>query len=122
MNTAADHAEGERVQKRMQEASKQLNDMHLAVGLALQVIDYDSDRRKNLLAKHAKPYIVAGESAATAAILARASKEYNDELERIAKQCAEAYQIKTKQEATKVSWETARSTLSYTKATITELS
>ena len=72
----ADDSTAKQFQKRLAQASQEINQLAPMFGLAKQVIDYDSDRRKNLLAKYARQHIQAGESATAADRLARADPEY----------------------------------------------
>src|SRR5580765_7833098 len=79
---SADHSDVIGIQKRLRSASAELNNP-TSVSLyaqARQVISYDSDRRKNLLAKYTVKYLKQGESATAAEAMARADSSRRGKL------------------------------------------
>jgi hypothetical protein len=111
----ADDSTAKQFQKRLALASQEINQLAPMFGLAKQVIDYDSDRRKNLLAKYARQHIQAGESATAADLLARSDPEYVAALDIQAEELRTAYATTGKWDALHVRWETGRSLLALTR-------
>src|SRR4029450_244399 len=111
----ADHSVAYSVEKRLKSASNEINNLAPMFGQAKQVIDYDSDRRKNLLAKYARVHLKAGESASAADTLARSDPEYQRELQVQSQELQTAYGITGKWDALHVRWETGRSLLALTR-------
>jgi hypothetical protein len=110
-----DHSDVTAIQKRLRSASAELNNP-TSVSLyaqARQVISYDSDRRKNLLAKYTVKYLKQGESATAAEAMARADASYQAEFETQAQELQTAEGIIVKRRATETSWESARSLLAF---------
>lgn len=109
---APDHSEIVSIEKRMKTAAKRMHEMVGEMATAMTVLEYDGDRRKNLLARYALPHIKAGESAAASETLARADSAYDAELNQLMGQYELAQSTRKKHDAEHVSWETARSLLS----------
>lgn len=110
----ADHSDVIQIQKRLKSASAELNN---AANLTLyaqarQVVSYDSDRRKNLLAKYTVKYLKQGESATAAEAMARADEAYQAEFNTQSEELQTAEGVIAKRRATETSWDTARSLLS----------
>jgi hypothetical protein len=103
------------IQKRLKAASGELNNP-ASISLyaqARQVISYDSDRRKNLLAKYTVKYLKQDNSAAAAEAMARADEAYRKEFDAQAEELQTAEGIVAKRKGTETSWESARSLLSF---------
>jgi hypothetical protein len=107
----------EKVQRRLETARNDIHKMAPMVGSAKQVRDYDSDRRKNLLAKHMLPHLKAGGSAAAAEVDARANASYQVEFEALATQREAAEKTIAGWDAAFASFEAARSLNSMLKET-----
>src|SRR4030095_8703249 len=96
----SDYSEMEKVQRRMENAVREIRNLTAAVGHAKQIREYDSDRRKALLARFALPHLKAGKSVGAAEMIARADPAYQSELEAISGQ-------REASETTIASWEAA---------------
>ena len=114
----SDYSDVMEFQKRLAEASRALNDMAQEVGMSKHIQEYDSDRRKQALARAMTAPLAGGESAAKAEATARADKVYAQELSVLAKQHQAACETETAWAAQKIAWETARSLLSMQKETV----
>ena len=109
------------IQSRMESARVYLRDNADKVGEAHQVKEYDSDRRKQLLARQAKPFISNGDANAVAETKARAGDAYAIELDKLADQYAAAVSTIKKYEAAEISFKSAQSLLSFTKGQLQTL-
>jgi hypothetical protein len=118
---SADHSEVELIQKRLENAVREIRTMTAMVGHAKQVKDYDSDRRKTLLAQCMLPYLKAGHSAASAEMEARADPRYELELNLLMHQREAAERTIAKWDAAFCTYEAARSLLSMAKTTLSTL-
>lgn len=118
---SADHSDIAEIERRMKEASKKMRQMASEVGMAITVIDYDSQRREDTRARYAVKYIKAGESAAAAEVLARAEPAYDEEIKALMSQKQLAESTKKEYETTHTSWETARSLLARQRETLKTL-
>jgi hypothetical protein len=116
---SADHSDVIAIQKRLKSASAELNNAASIslYALARQTISYDSDRRKNLLAKYMVKYLKE-ESAAAAEAMARSDEAYRAELDTQADELKTAEGVIAKRRAVETSWESARSLLSFEKRRI----
>lgn len=114
----ADWSDVESLQRRLLESSEALTSMTPEVGLAKHVQEYDSDLRKRALARAMSAALAGGASAAKAEAEGRSSELYNKELSTLAKQHQAACETIAAWEAQRCAWETARSLLSVTKATM----
>lgn len=119
---SADHSDVMAIQKRLKSAARELNDtgMISLYAMARQTISYDSDRRKNLLAKYMVKYLKE-ESAAAAEAMARSDAEYQKELDAQADELKTAEGVIAKRRAVETSWESARSLLSFEKQLAREI-
>jgi len=106
----ADHSVTASIEKRLKTASREINQLAPLLGQAKQVLSFESDRRKNLLAKYAAKHL-ADESAAAAEQLARADPAYLSDLEVLAGEVQTAYGVIAKNDALHCTWESARSLL-----------
>lgn len=113
-----DNTEIARIQKRMQECTKKLNELAPAMGQAKQVREFSGDRRKSILAMELVKSLKAGESAAASDAIARASEGYRIALDEQGKQLADAETVIATWGATEASFEAARSLLSMMKSTM----
>lgn len=104
------------IEKRMEDARIYLRDNAGGYGNAKQVREYDSDRRKQLLAKCAKPFIANGDSNAVAETKARSGDAYAIELDKLADSYAAAETTIALYDAASVSFDAARSLLSMAKS------
>lgn len=111
----ADHTDSLKIAARMQSCTRTLHQLAPQVGVARQIVEYDSDRRKQILAIEVVPHIKNGESATAAEHLARASEPYANNLAKLAEQYESAQATLSKWEAEKASFEAARSLLSFSK-------
>lgn len=116
-----DHSDIARIEERMKKAAKRLHTLAPEVGMAITVIDYDSDRRKNLLARYAAKHIKDGQSSAAADTLARADPSYDVELNALLGQYQIAQSTRKEYEVEQTSWETARSLLARQRETLRTL-
>ncbi len=116
-----DHSDIYKVEKRMKEAAKKLHSMAGEMGMAVTIIDLDSDRRKALLSRFAAEHLKAGESASAADTLARADPAYDKEFQALFGQYQDAQTTKHEYEIEKISWETARSLLARQRETLKTL-
>jgi hypothetical protein len=106
------------IQKRLENAVREIRNMTVMVGHAKQVKDYDSDRRKALLAQAMLPYLKGGASAAAAECDGRADPAYISGLDALATQREDAEKTIAKWDAAFCTYEAARSLLSMAKETI----
>ncbi len=103
------------IHRRLDAARAYLRDNADQYGEAKQVKEFSSDRRKQALARHKRPFIAQGDSDAVADTKGRALDAYAIELDKLAEQHKAAEQIIAKYEAASVSFDAARSLLSYSK-------
>src|SRR6266496_1912620 len=88
--SAPDHSEVSKIEWRLKSCSKRLHDLAPMVGAAKQVREFNTDRRKNLLARHSIKPLKSGASYAAAETEGRADPVYVVELEKLAEQYEEA--------------------------------
>ena len=116
-----DHNDIAVIQKRLENAVREIRNMTMSVGHAKQVRDYDSDRRKNILAAATVPFLKAGHSAASAEMEARAFLAASKGLDELAQQREDAEKTIAKMEAAYATFEAARSLLSLAKESLRTL-
>jgi|SRR5215831_3794989 len=128
----SDYSENIEAEKRLRNAIRKIHSLAVAVGHAKQVREYDSDRRKNLLAKYAMESVMHArtvkqstgtitaplKSVAAAEMDARANPAYNAELEALAGQYEASLKTIAEWESAFASYEAARSILSLQKETM----
>jgi hypothetical protein len=107
----ADWSDVSELQARMIEAMRAMSNLGNEVGVARTIREYNSDRRKQALARAMRPALAGGESAAKAEMEARASEEYAKELTALERQLTAAEQTLTLYENHKLAWSTAQSLL-----------
>ncbi len=108
----ADWSDTAALQQRMIESVQEMERIAPEVGMAKHVLEYDSDRRKQALARAMRAALAGGESAAKAEAEARASDGYAKELSQLGVEQKMAEQTLKEWEVLKIKWETARSLLS----------
>jgi len=109
--TVADWSDTYALQQRMVEAVNEMDKLAMDVGMAKHVIEYDSDRRKQALARAMRAARAGGESAAKAEAEARASDGYAKELSQLGVEQKMAEQTLKEWEVLKLKWSTAQSLL-----------
>jgi hypothetical protein len=128
----ADNDEINVVKRRLEEARNTLHRLAPLVGAAKQVREYDSDRRKNLLAKYAMMALTNARkvrensglitaplrSVASAEMEARANQSFQEEIEGLAAQREASEKTIAQWDAAFASYEAARSLLSMEKETL----
>lgn len=85
------------------------------------VREYDSDRKKRILAIGMIALIKAGESAAKAEAEARASEPVKAGMDQLAKELTAAEEVIARHDAVKIAWESCRSLLSMSRETLKQL-
>lgn len=113
-----DNDEIDRVKRRLEQARNTLHRLAPLVGAAKQVRQYDTDRRKMLLAEYAIDALRGGKSVAAAEMEARANPAYKTKLEALAEQCGASEKTIAEWDAAFASYEAARSLLSMEKMTL----
>lgn len=117
----ADYSDTLELQRKLTESADTIQAMSSDVAIARQVREYDSDRRKRLLAQATAPFLNAGDSSAAAETKARASQSYADSMKELGKQLIEAEKVLASLDALKIQFEVARSLLSLQKAAMSNL-
>ncbi len=103
------------VEQRLRSCSKRLHQLSASVGASKQIRQYDTDRRKNLLAKYVVRALKEGHSATAAEAYGRSDDGYQAALEAIAAQYEHAEKVIAEWDAEYASFEAARSLLSMAK-------
>lgn len=117
-----DHSDIIKIEQRMKKAAKRLQVLAPEVAMAITICDYDSDRRKALLARYAAKHLVQdGSSAAAAELLARADPAYDVELNALMGQYQMAQATRKEFDVEQVAWETGRSLLARARETLRTL-
>ena len=106
---------------RLTKASKRLHELAGSVGMARQIKEFASDRRKMALARWVAPLLKDGESATSAEHKARSSGAYIAEMDRLASEYESAESTLAQYAAEQASFEAARSLLSWNKETLRNL-
>jgi hypothetical protein len=114
----ADNDEINVVKRRLEEARNTLHRLAPLVGAAKQVREYDSDRRKNVLAKYIVPFLKTEKGVAASEAYARANDSFQAEIEALAAQREASEKTIAQYEAAFASFEAARSLLSMEKETL----
>ncbi len=99
------------VEQRLRSCSKRLHQLSASVGASKQIRQYDTDRRKNLLAKYVVRALKEGHSATAAEAYGRSDEAYQTELEGLSKQYEGAERTIASWEAEMCSHDAARSLL-----------
>jgi hypothetical protein len=106
------------IEERLKSVTKELHQLAPLVGAAEQVIEFNSDQRKNALASEAKRYIERGEGAANSESLARSSPVYLEKMKALEIAFSNAQVTKYKWKAAMCSFEAARSLLARQRETM----
>jgi len=114
----SDYSEKVEVEKRLRNSIRQIHNLTVHVGHAKQVREYDTDRRKNLLAKYVVPLLKAGERSTASEMHARANPAYQSELEALATQYEASEKTIAEWSSAMATYEAARSLLSMAKETL----
>jgi hypothetical protein len=109
------------IEKRLKKTITNIHALAPLVGTAKQVREFNSDQRKNLLARYMLPYLKGGASAASAEVDARADASYQSEFERLGEGYAAAEKTIAENTAAYATFEAARSLLSIAKETMKTL-
>ena len=113
-----DFTETREAAERMDKAAERLRNMSSQMGMAQQVREYDSDRRKNLLATYTVKFLKQDNGVAASEAHARADESYQKRLEDLSVQLEAAYVVIARWNAAQAEFEAARSLLSLSKATM----
>jgi len=113
-----DQSDIEQIEHRMKTATLELHKLSPLVGVAKQVRQYDSDRRRNLLAKFMRPHIKKGETSTAAETLARSTEGFEIGFNELAKELETSEATIARWDAMFASFEAARSLLSMQKETM----
>lgn len=105
-------------EKKIAETVAAISALVPAYALARQVIEYDSDRRKQLLARIAAVALRTGMSATQADTASRATPEYSEELDKLADQLKQAYEVVARWQSLMARLDAARSILALTRETM----
>jgi hypothetical protein len=116
-----DQSEIAMIEQRLKGATGRLHQLAAAVGHAKQIREFESDRRKNLLAKYVVKHLKAGESATAAEAYGRSEEAFQTELEALAVDFEVAETTLAKWQAELCSFEASRSLLSLHKETLKTL-
>lgn len=117
----ADYSETEQIARRMKGSTRKLHQLAPQMGVAKQVREYDSDRRKNLLAKFVVKHLIGGQSATAAETLGRADPAYEEGLKNLSTQLQDAETTIAQWQAENASFEASRSLLSFSKESMRNL-
>ncbi len=114
-NCVNDNHDISQVETRLKDATRRLHQLSASVGASKQIRQYDTDRRKNLLAKYVVRALKEGHSATAAEAYGRSDEAYQTELEGLSKQYEGAEKVIAEWDAEQASFEAARSLLSMAK-------
>lgn len=100
----------------MQDAIQAMEKLAPALGMAKQIVEFASDRRKSALSMIVVEHLKAGESATAAEHLARADERFRAEMTKILNETASAEKTIGQWVLAKIKFEAARSLLSCEKS------
>lgn len=100
----------------LENIAHQIEAMAPELAKARTVRDYDSDRRRNLLAQFVEPLLATEKSATAAETLARATPAYVEAFKKLSQDLMAAYQTISREGGLQARFEAARSILSVAKA------
>ncbi len=106
------------VEQRLRSCSKRLHQLSASVGASKQIRQYDTDRRKNLLAKYVVRALKEGHSATAADAYGRSDEAYQAELAVMSREYEASEKTLAEWEAEQCSFEAARSLLSMMKESL----
>jgi hypothetical protein len=115
MNTH-DHQHLFAAQKGMADAILSMEKLAPALGMAKQIVEFASDRRRSALSVNVVPHLKSGESATAAEHLARSCDAYKLEMTRILNETAAAEKTIAQWVLAKIKFEASRSLLSTEKS------
>src|SRR5262245_10634451 len=105
----SDASEIEAISHRMKQATQEMHKLAPMVEAAKQTRQYDSDRRRNALAKFMRPHIKSGETSTAAETLARSDEGFQAQFNELAEQLEAAESTIARWDALFASFEAARS-------------
>lgn len=117
----SDHTQSNQIAERMKGSTRKLHQLASQVGSARQIREYDSDRRKNLLAKYVVKALKDGQSATAAETIGRSDPAYQEELKMLSTQLQDAETVIAQWTAEQASFDAARSLLSFSRETLRQL-
>jgi hypothetical protein len=117
----SDYSESEKIANRLKTSTRKLHELAAQVGAAKQVREFCSDQRKSALSMEVVKALKAGESAAAAEHIGRASEAYQQRLQSLAESFSAAESTIAAWTAEQASYEAARSLLSFSKETMRNL-
>jgi hypothetical protein len=106
------------VETRLKDATRRLHQLAPQVGAAKQIRQFDTDRRKNLLAKYVVRALKEGHSATAAEAYGRSDEAYQTELAVMSREYEASEKTLAIWEAEQCSFEAARSLLSMMKESL----
>ncbi len=106
------------VETRLKDATRRLHQLSASVGASKQIRQYDTDRRKNLLAKYVVRALKEGHSATAAEAYGRSDEAYQTELAVMSREYEASEKTLAEWEAEQCSFEAARSLLSMMKESL----
>lgn len=112
---AADAQDLYRLSRNLENIALQIEALGPSLADARTVREYDSDRKRNLLAEFTGP-LLATNSATAAESIARANPEYQRRFEDLRQQLLTAHTVIARESGLQARFEAARSVLSVTKA------
>ena len=110
-----DHTQSLAIASELREAVQMLQDLSELAGEAKQVLEFSSDRRKNILAKHMAPYLLQNDSVAKAEYFARTSEHFVSDMEHLESEVEDAHKMIYRYDAAKCLFEARRSLLSHSR-------
>lgn len=117
----SDYSETEKIAARMKASTRRLHELAPQVGAARQIREFNSDQRKNALSIEVVKALKAGESAAAAEHIGRASEAYRARLQTLAESFSAAESTIAAWQAEMASFEASRSLLSFSKESMRNL-
>ena len=121
MSTAtADYTDTQRVEDRLKNSAKKIENMSGKVALAKQILDFMSERKRMCLAEFTAP-LLATHSAAAAETLARTCPEYKAALAQLEHQYQHAEATLGEYRGAQAMFDAARSLLSFERESLRQL-
>jgi hypothetical protein len=111
----SDHTQSVEIAKELNEAMVMVKDLSDLAGEAKQILEFASDDRKSILAKHMNPYLLSGDSVAKAEYFARTSEHFISDMDNLRKRVEDAHQTIYNYETGRCMLEARRSLLSHSK-------
>jgi GH35 family endo-1,4-beta-xylanase len=117
----ADFTDTQRIEQKLRKANNTLLHMTADVAAARTIKEFVSERRKNLLARFANARIHEGASATAAETEARSNERYVEEFNQLTAEYESAEKVLADWDATRATFEAARSILSLSKESLRQL-